>query len=102
MRGYYIFRKKIKKIIKKFIYESFNIGEEKLHDNDPLIHKGIIDSYRIVELTCFLEKTFDITIEDDEIIVDNFYSINSIVEFLSKKMKNIKSDNTHVKEKKIR
>ena len=60
-----------------------NIGK-----GDDLIESGIIDSLGILKLLEFLESKFSINIADEELIPENFESIESIESFISRK-KNI-------------
>jgi len=60
-----------------------NIGR-----GDDLIESGVIDSLGILKLLEFLESKFSINISDEELIPENFESIESIESFISRK-KNI-------------
>ena len=60
-----------------------NIGR-----GDDLIESGVIDSLGILKLLEFLESKFSIHIADEELIPENFESIESIESFISRK-KNI-------------
>ena len=60
-----------------------NIGR-----GDDLIESGVIDSLGILKLLEFLESKFSIHIADEELIPENFHSIESIESFISRK-KNI-------------
>lgn len=72
--------------VKDFIVENFLFGEaSNLKDNTDLFKESIIDSTGILELIAFLESTYNIRIEDDEMIQENFNSISSINKFLEKK-----------------
>ena len=73
-------------LIKEFIIDNFLFGEANHFDqNTNLFDKGIIDSTGIIELVGFIEKTFKVTIEDEELIVDNFSTLNSIAQYLQSK-----------------
>lgn len=76
-----------KQIIKDFIQS--NLVKEKalcpLQDEDNLIEKGIIDSLGIMKLVTYLEESFSISILDDELIPDNFETIDAISTFLTSK-----------------
>ncbi len=73
--------------INKFIIENFLFGDENnLKNEDSLLENGIIDSLGVLEVISFLEETYGIKVEDDEMIPDNLDSINNINEFLSKKL----------------
>jgi acyl carrier protein len=57
-----------------------NIGR-----GDDLIESGIIDSLGILKLLEFLESKFSIHISDEELIPENFESIESIESFIIRK-----------------
>jgi len=72
--------------VKDFIVENFLFGEtSNLTENTDLFKESIMDSTGILELIAFLESTYNIRIEDDEMIQENFNSISSIGKFLDKK-----------------
>ena len=73
--------------VKEFIIENFLFGEEEqlMLDTD-FFDKGIIDSTGVIELVSFLEETFKISVEDEELIPDNLSSLKNIDVFLQKKL----------------
>ncbi|MDA8168931.1 MAG: acyl carrier protein [Nitrospiraceae bacterium] len=78
----------IKENVKKFI-QSELVTDRKfadLQDKDPLISTGIIDSLGIMRLTAFLEKSFAVRIHDEEIIAENFGTVESISALIQKKL----------------
>jgi acyl carrier protein len=73
--------------VKEFIIENFLFGEvESLDLETDFFDKGIIDSTGVIELVDFLEKSFDISVEDEELIPQNLSSLQKIDDFLSKKL----------------
>jgi len=62
-----------------------DLGKEDLSDDDDLLELGIIDSMGIVSLISFMEEKFDISIEDEEIVPDNFQSLRSMEKFIEQK-----------------
>ena len=73
--------------INKFIIDNFLFGDDTTLATDAsLLENGIIDSTGVLELISFLEETYEITIEDDEMIPDNLDSIDNINRFLNKKV----------------
>ena len=73
--------------INKFIIENFLFGDDNnLKTDASLLENGIIDSTGVLELISFLEETYGITIEDDEMIPENLDSMNNINNFLKKKL----------------
>ncbi len=73
--------------IKNFIVENFLFGDDsQLKFDTPLFEKGIIDSTGVLELVSFIEENYQITIQDDELVQDNFSSISAIEIFLQNKL----------------
>jgi acyl carrier protein len=72
--------------IKTFIIDNFLFGNsDKLNEETPLFEKGIIDSTGVLELVAFIEENFNVTVTDEELVQDNFSSVNGIVKFLRSK-----------------
>jgi acyl carrier protein len=72
--------------IVNFIKESFLFNNGfKFNGDTNLFEKGILDSTGIIELISFIERNYDIVVEDDELLLDNFSTINSIESFLAQK-----------------
>jgi acyl carrier protein len=78
-----------KQIIKDFIQSELvkERGPFSLEDNDNLIERGVIDSLGIMKLLAYLEETFSISISDDELIPDNFETIDAISAFVVSKQR---------------
>jgi len=75
----------IENVIKKFIEEEFLLEHQdilELNNNDSLLEKGIIDSFNMMKLLAFIETTFSIKIGDEELMPENFDSINAIANFI--------------------
>jgi len=56
----------------------------KLKKEERLLEKGIIDSVGLLHLITFIEEQFNIQVPDEEVIPDNFETLNSIVDFIKK------------------
>ena len=50
----------------------------------PLISSGIVDSFSMVSLKMFLEKTYKVKLPDDEATPQAFDTVNSIVALVKK------------------
>jgi acyl carrier protein len=55
-------------------------------DDISLLDEGVIDSVAVIEIISFLEESFDIKVEDDEIVPDNLDSINKIELYVTNKL----------------
>jgi len=77
----------LKQKVRAFIVENFLFGnEDGLKDDSSFLDEGIIDSTGILELVSFLEKEFNIAIEDEELIPENLDSIVNVTAYLERKM----------------
>jgi acyl carrier protein len=56
-----------------------------LKDDTSFLEEGIMDSTAVLELVTFIEETFGITIDDDDLIPENLDSVNNLVGYLKKK-----------------
>ena len=54
-------------------------------DGDSLLDKGIIDSTGVLELVAFIGETFGIQVADEELVADNFDSIDKLAAFVQAK-----------------
>ncbi len=73
--------------IREFIVENFLFGDgDQIKNNTQFFEKGIIDSTGVLELVSFIEETYQVIIEDDELIPENFSSLETIDKYLSQKM----------------
>jgi acyl carrier protein len=61
-------------------------GVPSVKDDDSLITTNVLESMVLFRLVSFLEETFSVSITDDEIAPENFYSINAIQEFVTAKL----------------
>jgi len=74
------------KEIRDFVITNFLFGDaSSLQDNISLLDRGIIDSTGMLELIMFLEQTYDIKIEPEEMLPENLDSVNKVVQFLGRK-----------------
>jgi acyl carrier protein len=76
-----------KEAVKKYILTELvkDKKQANLADNDSLIESGIIDSLGIMKLIGFLEDKMSVQISDDELVPENFGSIEAIAALVEKK-----------------
>jgi acyl carrier protein len=70
--------------IRRYLSEELKVSEPT--DDLALIDGGILDSLGIFQTVTFLEDEFDIQIDDDELIPDNFATIGSIAALVDSKL----------------
>lgn len=73
--------------IEKFLVEELaaDEGSGSLDHGEDLLAAELIDSLGIQELVVFLERSYGIKVQDDDLVADNFRSVNAIVQFVEGK-----------------
>ena len=74
--------------VEKYVLK--NINMDQIGNDVNIFEDGLVSSLFAIELMTFLEKNFDIKITTDDLDMENYRSINNIVEFICKK----NADNT--------
>jgi len=76
-----------KAFIRQFIKEKIAKSGQpvRIEDQDDILTTGIIDSLGIMQLVAYMEETFSIRINDEEIIPEHFESIEAISLFIGRK-----------------
>lgn len=78
----------IQKQIREFLLSNFYVADTtKLDLDTSLLQTGIIDSTGVLEVVGFIEETFGISIDDDEILPENLDSIEGITQYVIQKKK---------------
>ena len=54
-------------------------------DDTSFLEEGIVDSMGIMELVMLVDEGFGITVEDEEVIPDNFDSVSRLAAYIRKK-----------------
>ncbi len=73
--------------VKTFIQQNFIFDDRKSLDaRESLIGSGIIDSTGVLELIGFLEQTYKLKFDDDELVAENFDSLDKISTFVMGKL----------------
>ena len=86
----------IKEPIRAFILEyAASRGVAEVKDDDSLLKNNVIDSLGVFRLIAFLEETFPLTVEDTDMVPENFQTLNDIDNFVSGKLGRPKSDAGH-------
>lgn len=74
----------IRRAVQSFITTSFGVQGE-LDPNSSLTGSGVISSLSMIELICWIEETFKLSIPPDDYLPKYFDSINSICKYISAK-----------------
>lgn len=73
--------------VREFLNEQVASQGEKreIRSDESLLDSGVLDSASILEIVSFLEERFRFTIDDEELVPENFETINSIVRLVKSK-----------------
>jgi len=54
-----------------------------IKDDDDLLSSGLIDSLGILKLVSFMEEQFALEIPSEDVVYENFHSIESMLSYLT-------------------
>ena len=77
--------KEIKNRLHQYIVKETMIDSNQIKDETLLFEEGIFDSIGLLLLIEFIKEEFQVTTEDDELLIENFESINSMMSFIINK-----------------
>jgi acyl carrier protein len=71
----------------EFIRENFLFGQDDvtLQNPDSFLDRGIIDSTGVLELVMFVQQTYQIHVDDEDLIPANLDSIDNLVRYIERK-----------------
>jgi acyl carrier protein len=76
----------VKERIRGFVLEKFPLARtRRVKDSDELLESGIVDSLGILDLVSFLESDFGLSISDEDLMPENFRSVDSMATFTEQK-----------------
>jgi acyl carrier protein len=83
----------IKQQIIDFITNNFlfDDAQASLNEKESLLETGVIDSTGVLELIAFIEETYGIKVEDEEIIPENLDTILDITHFIKQKLSTVRA-----------
>ncbi|CAN5531230.1 hypothetical protein BH20VER3_BH20VER3_02890 [soil metagenome] len=77
----------VKEPIRGFILEyAAGRGVSEVEDDDSLLQTNVIDSLGVFRLIAFLEDNFPLTVEESDMVPENFQSLNDIENFVLGKL----------------
>ena len=73
-------------ILIKYIQEQLlnNEMEEELEAQDDLLGDGILDSLGMMKLILFIETEFEIKVPPQDMVIENFMTVQHISDYLTK------------------
>lgn len=73
--------------VREFIVQNFLYGQGRaFNDDDSFLAEGIVDSTGVLQLVAFLEETYGISVEDEDLIPQNLDSVNNVTAYLLRKV----------------
>ena len=66
-----------------FLTTNFGLQHDELGASDPLFSSGLLDSFSMVQLVMFVEGEAGVRLNPEDITLDNFDTIGSILAFLA-------------------
>jgi len=77
----------VESTIEKFILDELLMddGAQHVDPNQSLLSSGILDSLGILRLISFLEDQFSLTVEDSEVVPENFDTIGAMKMLIERK-----------------
>lgn len=76
----------VKTVVRIFLLDNFVMGSKVAIADDASFMKGhILDSTGFIELIMFIEESFDIKVEDAEMLPENFDSLLNIEGYVGRK-----------------
>ncbi|MBL8262492.1 MAG: acyl carrier protein [Xanthomonadaceae bacterium] len=74
--------------IKRYILKNFLFSDDDsaIGDQDSLVRGGVLDSTGIYELILFVEEEFKLSIAPEEMVPENFDTLESMDAFIQRKL----------------
>lgn len=69
-----------------FICSNFLVEPEEIDREESLVDQGVIDSFGLIEITAFIERTFGLTVDEADMTRQSFGSVRKMSSFVSDKL----------------
>ena len=78
----------IKARVRAYIVDNFIMGGDgaQLQDADSFMETHVVDSTGFLELVSFIEETWALTVDDDEMVPENLDSLDNIDAYVRRKL----------------
>jgi acyl carrier protein len=72
--------------IRTYLVENFLLGQaDGLDDASSLLDSGILDSTGVLEVVAFLEETFEIKVDEEDLVAANLDTVQDLARFVARK-----------------
>jgi acyl carrier protein len=77
----------VEEMIRKYIADNILFSKDgyPYADDASFLENGIIDSMNVLELVVFVEDHFNITVNDEDVVPENFDSLQSMSTYVRQK-----------------
>lgn len=73
--------------LRRFIADDLLMGQAPPFADDALLlEEGIIDSLALLEIVSFIEETYDLVVDDADVTLDAFGSIESLAAYVASRL----------------
>lgn len=74
----------IKQQIREFVIENFLMGDASsmLKDGESFLETGTIDSTGVLEVVTFLETSFELKVDDKDLVPENLDSVDNLAKYV--------------------
>jgi acyl carrier protein len=70
--------------LRDFLRNKLRVDDSQVRKDSPLFSTGLIDSFALVTLLAYIEKAVGVRIAPTDVTLDNFDSIERILEFTAR------------------
>jgi acyl carrier protein len=76
----------VKAMVRRFLLDTVVMaGDIEIGDEASFMDQHILDSTGFMELIAFVEETFGVTVDDRDMLPENFDSLRNIEDFVARK-----------------
>ena len=74
-----------KEKLKDFIIKYSQVEKDKIQNDSMFMEGGFLDSLGFMALISYMEEEFQIKVSDEDLMAENFKSINTLSDFIERK-----------------
>ena len=74
--------------VREFILKRFPLARKQgIKNSDQLLESGMLDSMGVLEIVTFVEQKYSFSVSDEDLVPENFQTIDRIAAFIHSKEK---------------
>ena len=70
----------------KIAEEILNQPGREISEDEKIVSSGLIDSFKLVDLSILIEDTYDVLLDDSELNADTFDTLGELVALINSRM----------------